>query len=220
MNAGLRPDHVIADVGSGTGILSKLFLENGNRVFAVEPNDEMRRAGEEYLSGFKKFSSVAGSAEATTLADASVDFVTVAQAFHWFEPVAARREFHESCAGGIGGDRLERTIVGYHAVFARLRGVAASLWQATMPRSARAIRGKRKFRHFFAECLSLKKAFRIFRSLISTALAGRVRSSSYVPQEGHANFAPMMAALRKFLTHHQSGASAHGIRDASLFWPA
>src|SRR6267143_1713901 len=62
---GLRPDHVVADVGSGTGILSAFFLENGNHVFGVEPNDEMRRAGEELLSTFGKFSSVAGSAEAT-----------------------------------------------------------------------------------------------------------------------------------------------------------
>src|SRR5258708_10524064 len=90
---GLRPDHVVADVGSGTGILSKLFLENGNRVIGVEPNDEMRHAGEEFLSSSGNFSSVAGSAEATTLRDANVHFVTVAQAFHWFEPVAARREF-------------------------------------------------------------------------------------------------------------------------------
>src|SRR5260370_38153232 len=90
---GLRPDHVIADVGSGTGILSKMFLENGNRVFGVEPNDEMRRAGEEYLSACKKFSSIVGSAEATTLPDAGVDFVTVAQAFHWFEPEKTRAEF-------------------------------------------------------------------------------------------------------------------------------
>src|SRR5216684_3884034 len=90
---GLRPDHVVADVGSGTGILSRMFLENGNRVLGVEPNDAMRGAGKEYLSAFKNFSSIAGSAEATTLPDASVDFVSVAQAFHWFEPAATRREF-------------------------------------------------------------------------------------------------------------------------------
>src|SRR5229473_3113962 len=92
-DCGLRSEHVVADVGSGTGILAKLFLENGNHVFGVEPNDEMRFAGEEFLSAVKNFSSVAGSAEATTLPDASVDFVSVAQAFHWFEPAATRREF-------------------------------------------------------------------------------------------------------------------------------
>src|SRR5712691_7831802 len=92
-DCGLRPDHVVADIGSGTGILSKLFLENGNRVFGVEPNAEMRQAGEEYLASYDGFSSIEGSAESTTLADSSVDFITAAQAFHWFDPQAARREF-------------------------------------------------------------------------------------------------------------------------------
>src|SRR5438477_6055442 len=90
---GLRSDHMIADVGSGTGILAKLFLENGNYVTGVEPNDEMRRAGEEFLSGFEKFSSVNGAAENTALPNGCIDFVVTGQAFHWFEPVAARAEF-------------------------------------------------------------------------------------------------------------------------------
>ena len=90
---GLRPGNVIADIGSGTGLLSELFLKNGNRVYGVEPNEAMRRAGEEYLASYDGFSSIEGSAEATTLEDASVDFVTAGQGFHWFEPKGARREF-------------------------------------------------------------------------------------------------------------------------------
>ena len=89
----LAPQQVIADVGSGTGLLSRLFLENGNRVIGVEPNAEMRAAGEELLSGYGSFSSVEGSAESTTLAARSVDFVAAAQAFHWFEPPATLQEF-------------------------------------------------------------------------------------------------------------------------------
>jgi len=90
---GLRPGHVIADMGSGTGFLSELFLKNGNRVYGIEPNEAMRQAGEEYLASYDGFASINGSAEATTLDDASIDFITAGQAFHWFEPVAARREF-------------------------------------------------------------------------------------------------------------------------------
>src|SRR6266852_3856132 len=89
----LRPGHVIADIGSGTGFLSELFLKNGNRVYGVEPNEAMRQAGEEYLASFDSFVSLNGSAEATTLEDASVDFVTAGQAFHWFEPEKTRAEF-------------------------------------------------------------------------------------------------------------------------------
>src|SRR5258707_4532489 len=70
----LRPGHVIADIGSGTGFLSELFLKNGNRVYGVEPNSEMRQAGEEYLASYDGFSSIEGSAESATLENASVDF--------------------------------------------------------------------------------------------------------------------------------------------------
>src|SRR5260370_2224617 len=89
---GLRPGHVVADIGSGTGFLSELFLKNGNRVYGVEPNSEMRQAGQEYLASYDGFSSIEGSAESTTLEDASVDFVTAGQAFHWFEPAKKRGE--------------------------------------------------------------------------------------------------------------------------------
>ena len=86
-------DSMVADVASGTGLLSELVLRNGNRVFGVEPNREMREAGERYLGDYGRFESVAGTAEATTLGDASVDFIVVGQAFHWFEPGPARAEF-------------------------------------------------------------------------------------------------------------------------------
>src|SRR5271156_834226 len=90
---GLTPQHALADIASGTGIWTRVLLENGNPVFGVEPNTEMRQAGERLLTGFPKFTSVAGTAEATTLADQSVDFVTAAQAAHWFDRARAREEF-------------------------------------------------------------------------------------------------------------------------------
>ena len=90
---GLTADAVVADVGSGTGILSELLLKNGNKVIGVEPNEAMRTAGAELLRTYPKFTSVAGSAEATTLPSASVDLITAGQAFHWFDASAARKEF-------------------------------------------------------------------------------------------------------------------------------
>jgi SAM-dependent methyltransferase len=90
---GLRPEHIIADVGCGTGLLAKIFLENGNRVVGVEPNREMRAGGESYLAAYPNFSMVDGSAEKTNLADTSVDFVIAGQAFHWFRPDETRAEF-------------------------------------------------------------------------------------------------------------------------------
>ena len=90
---GLRPEHVIADVGCGPGLLAEVFLDNGNRVIGVEPNREMRRSADDYLADYLKFSMVDGSAEATTLPDISVDFVVAGQAFHWFQPDSTRTEF-------------------------------------------------------------------------------------------------------------------------------
>jgi len=90
---GLAPAHVVADIASGTGIWTRMLLENGNPVYGVEPNAEMRQAGERLLASFPNFTSVAGKAEATTLAGSSVDFVTAAQAAHWFDRESSRQEF-------------------------------------------------------------------------------------------------------------------------------
>jgi len=90
---GLTPAGKIADIGSGTGQLTRLFLGFGCEVAGVEPNAGMRAAAERFFAGEPRFHSVDGRAEAATLADGSVDFVTAGQAFHWFNPVAARTEF-------------------------------------------------------------------------------------------------------------------------------
>jgi SAM-dependent methyltransferase len=96
---GLTPLSIIADIGSGTGKLTELLLSNGNTVYAVEPNKPMRLAAEKLLAGVAGFRSVEGRAEATTLADSSIDMVTAGQAFHWFEPEAAALEFRRILRG-------------------------------------------------------------------------------------------------------------------------
>src|SRR5437899_1233764 len=90
---GLGAGSSVADVGSGTGISARPLLEMGCTVFAVEPNAAMRSAAEQWLGDFPRFQSIAGTAEATTLAEHSVDAVVAAQAFHWFDAASARREF-------------------------------------------------------------------------------------------------------------------------------
>jgi ubiquinone/menaquinone biosynthesis C-methylase UbiE len=89
----LTTNALIADIGSGTGKLTELFLNNGYRVVGIEPDPEMRAAAEWLLQGYPRFTSIAATAEATSLADHSVDVVTAGQAFHWFEREQARREF-------------------------------------------------------------------------------------------------------------------------------
>ena len=90
---GLTPGWTVADVGAGTGILTQLFVHNGNTVYAVEPNDAMRAVAEQTLAAFPNFHSGKGRSEATGLPDASIDLIVAGQAFHWFEPVATRAEF-------------------------------------------------------------------------------------------------------------------------------
>ena len=84
---------IVADVGSGTGILTELIVQNGNTVFGVEPNEDMRKMAEANLSKYPGFKSINASAEATTLLSSSVDFITAAQSFHWFRSEAAKTEF-------------------------------------------------------------------------------------------------------------------------------
>ena len=90
---GFSRDATVADIGSGTGLLSKLFLQNGNTVYGVEPNDEMRSYVEETLSAFPGFVSIRGRAESSTLKDASVELISVGQALHWFDRDSTVREF-------------------------------------------------------------------------------------------------------------------------------
>ncbi|MHA1171819.1 MAG: methyltransferase domain-containing protein, partial [Candidatus Heimdallarchaeota archaeon] len=88
----IKDTSILADIGSGTGFFTELLLKSGCQVFAVEPNKEMREAAEELLKGRTGFTSVDGTAEATKLKDKSMDFLTVAQAFHWFDREKTREE--------------------------------------------------------------------------------------------------------------------------------
>lgn len=89
---GLTPKSVVADVGAGTGIWSQALLRRGNTVYCIEPNDDMRRTAAATLTAFPNCRLLSGTADQTTLTDQSIDYVTAAQSFHWFDPQAFRRE--------------------------------------------------------------------------------------------------------------------------------
>jgi SAM-dependent methyltransferase len=195
--------HTVADIGSGTGFLAELFLKNGNAVFGVEPNQEMREAGEEYLAGYPRFTSINGSAEATTLPSSSVDFITVGQAFHWFKPEPTRREFARilrptGWVAIVWNDRtLSRTgfAVSYEELLVRF-GTDYSRVRDSYPQ-------KRDIREFFGHEQFLTHELPNFQHFDLESLRGRLRSSSYVPTESNSNFAPMMAALDALFSAHQ-----------------
>lgn len=82
---GVTEESIIADIGSGTGKLAKQLLDKGSTVYGVEPNTDMRSIAIRELQNYAKFEAVNGTASQTTLKDNSIDYVTVAQAFHWFD---------------------------------------------------------------------------------------------------------------------------------------
>jgi len=203
---GLRPDHSIADIGSGTGLLSRVFLDFGNRVYGVEPNAEMRAAGEELLSSYAKFTSVAGSAEDPGLPPDSVDFVTAGQAFHWFRQPAAREEFHRilKAHGRTIIVWNERLIDGtaflrdYEGLLLRF-GTDYSKVSESYPRAEQML-------EFFRPNEFTSHALPNFQEFDFEGLSGRLRSSSYAPAPAHPQFEPMMSGLRRiFDGHHQNG---------------
>lgn len=202
----LKSGHVIADIGSGTGFLSELFLKNGNRVFSVEPNDSMRQAGEEYLAEYDNFVSIDGSAEATTLGDASVDFVVTGQAFHWFEPAATRREFArilkpEAWVVVVWNERLTDATLflrDYEALIQKFNTDYTEV-NENYPR-------EEQMRSFFGANEHRSYEIPNFQEFDFDGIAGRLRSSSYMPTSDHPDFAPMMNELRRiFDAHSQDG---------------
>jgi SAM-dependent methyltransferase len=199
----LRPGHVIADIGSGTGFLAELFLKNGNRVYGVEPNEAMRQAGEEYLASYDGFSSIEGSAESTTLDDSTIDFVTAGQAFHWFEPNAARGEFARILKPGgwvvvLWNERLTDTtpFLREYEDLLRKFGTDYARVNESYPR-------EEQMRDFFQHHAYGQERLPNFQVFDFEGLAGRVRSSSYVPAKDHPNFAPMMAESERIFRAHQ-----------------
>lgn len=91
-SAGMTKDSIVADIGAGTGIFSRGLLERGSMVYCVEPNEDMRSEAEVYLRDYQKVEFVNAPAEATALQGHSIDFITVAQAFHWFDRLAFQQE--------------------------------------------------------------------------------------------------------------------------------
>jgi len=203
---GLRPDHLIADIGSGTGLLSKLFLDNGNRVIGVEPNAEMRAGGDQFLHAYPNFTSVAGSAEETTLPIHSVDYVAAGQAFHWFDTVAANTEFLRILKPGgwvviVWQDRRmdeKKFTAAYEGILEQF-GIEYKKVKNAYPETS-------KISQFFEGGSFHTAELPSHQTLDWESLCGRLRSSSFAPTETHPNYRPMMDALLKiFLDHEEHG---------------
>lgn len=201
---GLTPESVVADIASGTGIFTRLLLGNGNPVYGVEPNAEMRRAGEQFLAGYPRFVSVAGTAEATTLPDHSIDVVTAAQAAHWFERAKARREFVRILKPGgwtvlIWNERQTDATPFLRAYEELLLAHGTDYKEVRHERTTAEIDG------FFAPSPFEARAFKTGQACDYSGLEGRLLSSSYTPLSEHPNYAPMLRELRRVFAEHETG---------------
>lgn len=215
---GLASDWVIADVAAGTGLLAEIFLENGDPVIAVEPNAPMRAVCEELRGRFPRLRCFEGTAEATGLAENSVDMVIVGQAMHWFDLEKTRAEFARILRPGgwcvvvynnrrLGGDP-------FHEAFERFLLEFGFDYTAVKEKHV----GRRRLAQFFApsamQCETLLNA----QPLTLAALKGRVLSASYMPQPGHPRFPAMDAAIEKLFEHHAQNGAVTMVHDCVVCW--
>lgn len=214
---GLRPRQVVADIGSGTGISAGLLLHSGHRVIAVEPNADMRAAAEAQYGTNDLFQSVAAPAEATTLPDASADWIVAAQAFHWFDVEKCRVEFRRILKRGgfvalMWNDRRDDTpfLKGYDAI---LKEYAID-YEAIDHRQAES---DGRIERLFAPQIPVRRVFPNHQDFDFNGLRGRVLSSSYMPTAEHPRFNEMIQALRELYDRHQTGERVRFAYDTKLF---
>ncbi|HUA01816.1 MAG TPA: methyltransferase domain-containing protein [Candidatus Aquilonibacter sp.] len=204
-HCGLTRESIVADIGAGTGMLAEPFLENGNRVLAVEPNPDMRAACEELLARYPRLTCVDGTAEETRLADRSVDFIAVGRALHWFDQDKCRPEFLRilqnngwvvlASQGPLSrSDPVVqgfRTILKEHGLdFAQLRH------RYDIEKASRS---------FFAGGELHEADFPSVEEMTYDDLEGFMLSLSVTPQPDHPGFPAMQQALRQYFATYESG---------------
>ncbi len=200
---GLTADSSIADLGSGTGFLTELFLKHGNPCFGVEPNPEMRAAGEKVLARHPKFRSVDGTAESTGLPDHSVDLVSAGQAFHWFNREHARPEFVRILKpnGWLvliwNGYRIETSpfLAGYQELVVRYGTDYSEVQREVVACDVES---------FYAPGKCRLANFDYHQTFDHQGLQGRLLSASYAPEPEHPDFQAMLMDVRKLFDAHQN----------------
>jgi ubiquinone/menaquinone biosynthesis C-methylase UbiE len=203
----LYNNSIIADIGSGTGILSELFLKNGNLVFGIEPNMNMRNAAEYNLKKYENFHSIDGSAECTNMEENSICIITVGQAFHWFDQVKARKEFkrilkpegnvviiwnNRKRSGSRFLEQYEDLLLTYGTDYRKIRDIQID------------------FENFYRIGKNsegyVREIFENYQLLDYPGLKGRLLSTSYAPLDDHPNYINMITELEKiFKENNQNG---------------
>lgn len=213
----LRENSIVADIGAGTGISAKIFLENGNEVFAVEPNAAMRDAAKQFLKDYPKLTLIEGTSENTNLKNDSVDFVVAAQAFHWFKPNETRNEFKR---------------------ILKENGYVVLIWNERKLDATDFLREYENFLHTYAtdynevrhENTSIeiineffqadfeRKTFQNLQIFDYEGLEGRLLSSSYTPTAENPLFPAMIEELKRLFTKHEKDGRIDFQYDTNIYY--
>lgn len=199
---GLTPECVVADVGSGTGLLADLFLQNGNRVYGIEPNREMRESAEIALGNYSGFESLPTRAESTSLASGSVDFVTVGRALHWFDYRKSLLEFSRilKTQGWIVVVWLKRKLS---------TPLLAEYEELLLAYASEHKQKKSVQREMESQLLAGGYRNRVLDGRWVFDLdhfKGHTLSFSVAPDAGHSNYRPFIEGLERLFRKYQAGA--------------
>jgi ubiquinone/menaquinone biosynthesis C-methylase UbiE len=216
-HCGLTAASVMADVGSGTGMLAEVFLENGNRVFAIEPNAEMRDVCKELEALYSGLRCIDGMAEATTLPEHSVDIVMAGRAFHWFNQEQCRPEFLRilrpggwvmlvNLARSTGPEPLLRDFQDLRMKYGL--DYAETVAQFDMDAACR---------KFLARAEIRSAEFPVIQKLSYEELEGQTASFSVMPQPADAAYPAMQRALRDYFTRYHSGGTVLVPMDCTIY---
>lgn len=200
---GLTPQSVVADIGAGTGMLAELFLENGNAVYAIEPNADMRAACEELTGQFPALTCIDGTAEETHLPDHSIDMIAVGRAFHWFDHDKCRPEFKRILRpngwvvlAGLGPRRGKDPVQHGYQQILRDHGIDYS-------RLRDRYNVKEAVRRFFEGGTLSEAEFPGVEEMDYESLEGHTISLSVTPQPDHPGFPGMREALKQYFEKYQ-----------------
>ena len=175
----------------------------------------MRKAGEEYLANYPGFTSIEGSAESTTLPDASIDLVTAAQAAHWFDRERALEEFQRILKPGgylalIWNDR-RKNATGFDREYEQLLENFGTDYEEVKRRDNASMQ-------FFGAIPHQTRTLRNFQDFDYASLEGRLLSSSYTPQPGHPSHDPMLVKLQGIFENHQKSGLVRMQYDTKLYF--
>jgi len=214
---GLNRSSIVADIGSGTGILSELFLQCGCSVFGVEPNREMREAGEKLLRDYPNFKSIEGTTESTRLENQSVNFITAGQAFHWFNRGNAQSEFKRILKPHgwvvLIWNNRKTDSTPFLKSYEELLLTHGTDYQQVNHRQI----DDKSLEQFYAPNPMRKAVFKNEQRFDFEGVKGRLLSSSYVPESG-AKLDEMLKALREIYNTYQRGGEVMIEYDTTIYY--